>query len=135
MSLCHPLLHDYHDPTAPMSPAKLWTLEWVSSMERFLDLRALGAEAFVLRYETLLAHPRACVAALTDYLELRVSDWAPVDAVLAHDSQAGTGASRAEKQGPPLSRAYRDEALAILGTRPRLCAPDFVVPGSFALAH
>ena len=134
LSQCHPLLAEYHDPNAAMLPAKLWTLEWVSSMERFLDLHAMGAEAFVLRYETLRAHPRACIEAVLRHLDLKLDDWTPIEAILGFDSQAGTGASRREKREQPLTAAERTLALQVLSTRPRLGVPDFVMPGSFTLA-
>lgn len=130
---CHPLVKKLIDPGRAMSPAKLWTLEWISSMERCLDLIDAGNPLLPVRFETLNQRPRSTVNAILQHLKLPAPDPSLLEATLKADSQAGTGATRREGEpAHPLSEAYRNEAVRLIAQRPRLRSPDVILPGTFA---
>jgi hypothetical protein len=131
LSRCHPVLAEYHQPDRPMSPACLWTLDWVSSMERYLDLCERKQPALALRFEDLKEDPEAVLHTLLEYTGLKPDDWRRVRAVIEQDSQGGTAIARnATEQAPQTPATYFEEAVRILATRPRLSGPAMRVPGT-----
>jgi hypothetical protein len=131
LARCHPLVAEYARPGAPMSPACLWALDWVSSVERYLELCAAGRVAIALRFEDLKRDPEGLIRKLLAYTGLTPVDWAAVQAVLERDSQEGTRAARAEAdQAPKTSAAYLDQAARIVASRPRISGPDLWLPGT-----
>lgn len=131
LARCHPLIAEHVRPGPPMSPACLWALDWVSSVERYLKLCELGQAGIALRFEDLQREPEGLIRKLLAYTELTPDDWAAVGAVLERDSQEGTSAARAEAgQAPETSAAYLDEAARIVASRPRISGPDVRLPGT-----
>jgi hypothetical protein len=130
----HPLVAEYARPGPPMSPACLWTLGWLSSVERYLQLCDAGHGGIALRFEDLKRDSEGLIRALLAYTALTPEDWAAVRAVLERDSQEGTTVARAEAdQAPQTSAAYLDEAARIVASRPRISGPDVWLPGTITL--
>ncbi len=131
LAKCHPLVAEYARPGSPMSPACLWALDWVSSVERYLQLCDAGQGGIALRFEDLTRDPEALIRKLLAYTGLTPQDWSAVRAVLERDSQEGTAAARTEAgQAPKTSAAYLDEAARIVASRRRISGPDVLLPGT-----
>jgi hypothetical protein len=127
----HPLVADYVRPGPPMSPACLWTLSWLSSVERYLQLCDAGQAGFALRFEDLKSDSEGLIRKLLAYTNLTPVDWTAVRAVLERDSQEGTMVARAEAdRARQTSAVYLDEAARVVASRPRLSGPDMCLPGT-----
>jgi hypothetical protein len=133
LAQCHPLVADYARPGRPMSPACLWALEWISSVERYLQLCDAGQGGIALRFEDLQRDPERLIRELLAYTGLTPQDWTAIRTVLERDSQEGTSAARAEADhAPETSATYLEEAARILASRPRISGPDMWLPGTIA---
>lgn len=135
LARCHPLVAEHVRPGRPMPPARLWALDWVSSIERYLDLCDAGQAGIALRFEDLKRDPEGLIRQLLAYTGLTPKDWTRVRAVLDRDSQEGTQAARSEAaQAAKASAVYLDEAARIVASRPRISGPDVLLPGTIAPA-
>ncbi|MEV0456684.1 sulfotransferase [Catellatospora methionotrophica] len=75
-----------------LSTAEIMACQWVSQLERALELRHRGVPLFVVRYEQLVADPQATLGALFGFCGLPAPD--RLDGFLGRDSQEGTTLSR-----------------------------------------
>jgi hypothetical protein len=131
LARCHPLVAEYARRGPPLSLACLWALDWVSSVERYLQLHDAGQIGVALRFEDLQRDSEGLIRELLAYTGLTPRDWTAVRAVLERDSQEGTRAARAEaEQAPETSAAYFEEAARIIASRPRITGPDVSLPGT-----
>ena len=139
LSRCHPVLKEYHRPEKPMSPACLWTLGWVSSVERYLELLDKGMPSLAVRFEDLKREPLFVFRAILDHLGFNTEallrqgseQHARILAAFNVDSQAGTRIEKkAMRDAPGTPEHYLQEAREVLKTRPRILRSDFRVPGT-----
>jgi hypothetical protein len=108
------------------SLAEAYALTWLGVMDAYVRLRDEGVPILPVRYEDLVAEPRATLVELLTWCGLPADG---VDAVLATfgaDSQEGTQLGRANKA--EVQRLDEDDyalARAVLADHPVVSSPDF----------
>lgn len=128
----HPLIAEYRDPDGPMPAARTWIIDWISSMERCLDLVQGGRAPFCVRFEDLEQAPREAMLAMLRHGGLAVTNEASFADALRKDSQAGTALARsAAGEARPTPPGVFDEARRVLTTRPRLSGAATRIPGTW----
>jgi hypothetical protein len=130
----HPIIDEYHDPGRPLSPAVLWTLGWISSIEAMLGLHARGATAFPIEYAELKKDPTTVLLAVLNHLKLQPPEPQLLRKVLDEDSQAGTPLAQKRQSNAALPAHYLEEARRLIRTRSLIGRSDFRIPGTFSLS-
>jgi hypothetical protein len=130
----HPIIDDYHNPKRPLSPAALWTLGWISSMEAMLRLQGRGAPALPVRYAELKKEPKEVLLGILNYLKLPSPEPERLRAVFSEDSQAGTPLAKERRDASTLPAHYLEEARQLIEGRPLIGRSDFRIPGTFSLS-
>jgi len=127
-----PLVRDSIRADAAMNPAELRILAWVTCMEAYLGLRETGIPLCAARFEDLTANPVPVLEQLFTFCGIEGADWDSVREVLGRDSQAGTVFDREKRRKArrELPEALAEDARRVIAGRPRLRAPDVIVPGT-----
>jgi hypothetical protein len=150
-----PLVADYPPrELARLGPVGLLTLSWLSMMHRALiETRSVSEDSsetrsvsegeapsqpalahasgsdkrefLTLRYETLMADPRAAMERVLSHCCIPPSDVETALAALDQDSQRGSVVGRERRGSYELSRRDRDEIRAVLERHPVINRPDF----------
>jgi hypothetical protein len=110
--------------------SETYVLTWLSMMDRYVRLRAEGVPFLPLRYEELVAAPRATLVAVLEWCGLPTASVDEVVATFATDSQEGTRLSRSARAAsatalPPLDEEDYTLARAILAGHPTVTTPDW----------
>lgn len=129
----HPLIDAFHDPERPLSPAVLWTIGWVSSMEAFLRLSEQGIEALPVCYDELRRDPPFVFGLIAEWLSLPLPEKELLARILESDSQAGTPVEQSRaRTARPMSQENLEECRSLVAGRPLLCTTNFRIPGTLA---
>lgn len=128
----HPVMDEYVRPDDPLSPGELWTLDWVSSMEAFLQLQSAGARALPVRFDEIQRDAGRVVGALVGFLKLQPPSKERLLDLLSRDSQEGTPIEKLP-QSRVAEERYLDQCRTIVQGRPKLRTPDLLLPGTLRL--
>jgi hypothetical protein len=128
----NPLVFEYRQEPQAQSPARLWTLSWIRCMERYLELQAASTSFRAVRFEDLQLDPAAVIGELLSLHGIERPEETSLAAVLAADSQAGSGIERAKTRGrhSQLPDRWRQEAASLIAGRTRLSGPDMLLPAT-----
>lgn len=131
-----PLVRQKIRPDLPMNPVQIRTLGWVTSMEGYLDLLAMGTPAIAARFDDLTTYPTRVIKELLDFCRLTSVDWPRITTVLSKDSQAGTIFDREDRKKSTmvLSEALTQDIHEIVGQRPRLLRSDVLLPHTISIS-
>jgi Sulfotransferase domain len=127
-------LADRAQPDWFRSPADVLSWLWSTSMLRALALQQRGVPMFIARYEELKAHPAEVLTAMFDYCGVSIAPEA-LAAVLAKDSQEGTGLSRAtaKESTSELTEEHRLAFRRCLAERAPALDADQPMAGTFTV--
>jgi hypothetical protein len=139
-----PLVADYSPrELARLGPVGLIALSWLSMMHRALiETRSVSEDEplsqpalahasgsdgrfLTLRYETLMADPRAAMERVLSHCCIPPGDVETALAALDEDSQRGSVVGRERRGSYELSRRDRDAIRAVLERHPVINRPDF----------
>jgi len=108
---------------------KLLALQWLSVMDRYLDLHARGLMMHAIRYETMVASPEAVLRAIFQYCGLPLDQLGRAAAVFGQDSQAGSALARDRLAGrSALTEEHLQQVSEMVREFPKIATPDFVAP-------
>ncbi len=125
-----PFIKEQRIPESPMHISKTWICVWIAVRQRLAQLKSAGLPFYELDYESLKSAPIPTLASMFKALDISVKDWAPIQAALETDSQAGTTIGR-DKTKDPLRQAPSDaiaEAITVLKNWGYLCHPSQQAP-------
>ena len=127
-----PIVGDYLRQGVALNAMETRVQAWITCTEAYLSLREHGLAAFGLRYEDLNAHPADVLPEMLERCGVGHIDWEAVETVLSQDSQAGTVFDRAErkKNVRNLSDQMVVDVKRCIAARPKLLAPDVILPGT-----
>jgi Sulfotransferase domain len=120
----------------PASLAETYTLNWLSVMDKYLQLRRAGVPFLAVRYEDIKAQPKPTLVKVLTYCGLPADGIDRAYDTFSTDSQEGTVLSRASRQqapAPTLSPADYEQARAVLAEHPTIRTPDFDVSATDAV--
>ena len=109
-------------------------LMWLSMLDKYLALCALGMPFQAIRYEDIQAHPKRVLAAIFDFCGLPRSNVETAFQVFSKDSQEGSYLSRAHQQErfrDPLEEEDYAQMRSVLREHPVIQSPDFIAPNTF----
>lgn len=115
-----------------LSVASIAAMLWLSTMDRYIELRDNGLEGLAVRYEDLKGAPMETMQKILEYCGLPASSMDAVGQVLARDSQAGSAVARDKLDRKPFELSDRNKAdlQRVLEAHSRIRTPDFLVPGT-----
>jgi hypothetical protein len=115
----------------PPELVEVFTLLWLSILDKYLTLHAQGIPFLALRYEELVAQPQAALAALFDHFGLPRASIEAAYGAFSKDSQEGTVLSRDHIEHStvvPLTAEGFAQLRAVLQEHPVIQSSDFIVP-------
>jgi hypothetical protein len=116
-----------------LPPGKLIVQQWLSVMNRYLELNARGIPMLAMRYESMVSAPRQALSAIFDYCGLPQDQLPAAEAAFAEDSQRGSNLAR-ERLAATSRKDLTEENLAQIREALREHAtiqdPDFIVPNT-----
>jgi hypothetical protein len=116
-----------------LSYPSMFSMLWLNTLERYMDLQESGMPGLAIRYEDMKAAPQETLVKIFTYCGLPMTSMDAVYQVLEKDSQAGSGMSQealSHKQSD-LTEAQRADLFQQLQAHPMIQSPDFLVPGTW----
>lgn len=131
----HPFTKYLDDDADAVPLTQLFTLWWLSSMERYVKAVETGIPLLGLRYEDLNTKRKEVLSRVFAYCGLPTSGVQQALEAFAKDSQEGTALERARPDEEPsrLSDEQVDEVVRVLARHPIINTSDFTAPGTLEL--
>lgn len=107
-----------------------FAIQWIAKVHAYLELRKHRPDAVALRYEDLIADPRAVVTALFTHFGLSTDHLDAAVATLDQDSQRGTAFDKSAGAVWRLTPRDERELARTLQETLGLAAPDARLPGT-----
>ncbi|NEQ35484.1 MAG: sulfotransferase [Okeania sp. SIO3I5] len=121
---------DFSDPNA----VDIYSILWLSAMERYLELYQKGVPMLALRYEDLVKSPQQMIASIFEYCGLPNSEVTNACKVFEQDSQGGSHLSRERTRKHQLTESEMIEVnqkiYRLLEKHPEIRTPDYIIPGT-----
>jgi hypothetical protein len=122
-----------HADGSLLSYPSMFSMVWLNTLERYMDLQKSGMPGLAVRYEDVNAAPDETLENILAYCGLPVTSMEAASQVLEKDSQAGSGMSREALRYKPsfLTDAQRADLFRALQAHPAIQSSDFLVPGTW----
>ncbi len=115
----------------------VYTIAWLSVMDRYMALYGAGIVNAAMRYEDLIADPPAMVGRLWNMCDIPRAEVRQACQVFAQDSQRGTNLAQSaiQQSRQATADAWPKDVLTkriqqLLAYHPQIKTPDFRVPGT-----
>jgi len=134
MQLMVPLIARY-DPNQHLTGTGLFSLLWLSNMERYMKLHKSGVKLLAIPYPSWKQNPRQTAIFMLEYCHCLPSNLTAIEETLQKDSQAGTSISRESvKKNPTGNQLFNlDELNYHLQNHAYINMSDFEVPNTLKL--
>jgi len=135
-SIFIPLLKEYasYIDFTDSKATDLYTIMWLSVMQRYLSLYEQGIPSCAIRYEDLVANRHQIVTSIFEYCGLPISEVSNVCNAFEKDSQSGSNLSQEKTRHNDLEQSeileIRQKVNELLKKHPEIQTPDFIVPGT-----
>lgn len=134
-----PLLKDYTNDIDFSDPqaTDLYTILWLSTMQKYLSLHQQGIITCAVRYEDLVAQPQQIVSDLFQICNLPTDKVADVCEVFANDSQSGSNLSKENTSQDEVELSEIPEIKRkinkLLHKHLEINTPDYILPDTIGL--
>jgi hypothetical protein len=116
-----------------LPPGRLIVQQWLSVMNRYLELNAQGIPMLAVRYESLVSEPRQALSMIFEYCGLPKEQLPAAEAAFAEDSQRGSNLARERLEAAARGGLTKEDLAQVregLQEHSAIRDPNFIVPNT-----